>query len=120
VGGEIEGLYSGLDGQGGEGMAIGKPSEQEEEYFARQEFERLKKLAEAERAKLQEEDRDRLRQAHAMRCPKCGAELVPVRYRGVEVDKCTGCGGIWLDCGELEQLVPDEAGFLGGLMKIFR
>ena len=101
-------------------MAIGKPSGQEEEYFARLEFERLKKLAEAERATLQAEDRDRLRQAHAMRCPKCGAELVAVPYREVEVDKCTGCDGIWLDCGELEQLAEGEKGFLTGLMKVFR
>ncbi len=41
-------------------MAIGKPSEQEEEYFARLEYERLKKLGEAERAKLQREERDAL------------------------------------------------------------
>ena len=101
-------------------MAIGKPSGQEEEYFARQEYERLKKLAEAERAKLQQEERDALGQAHAMRCPKCGAELVAVQYREVEVDKCTGCDGIWLDCGELERLAEGEKGFLGGLLKVFR
>ncbi len=43
-----------------------------------------------------------------------------VQYREVEVDKCTGCDGFWLDCGELEQLAADETEFLGGLIKIFR
>jgi hypothetical protein len=101
-------------------MAVGKPSEQEDEYFARLEFERLKKVAEAKQADLAQAERERQRQAHAMRCPKCGAELVAVHYRGIEVDKCSGCAGVWLDCGELEQLAAGEKGFLGGLVKIFR
>ena len=53
-------------------MAIGKPSEQEEEYFARQEYERLKKLAEAERAKLQQQERDAL--VRRMPCAARSAE----------------------------------------------
>ncbi|MBM4036329.1 MAG: hypothetical protein FJ291_31730 [Planctomycetes bacterium] len=41
--------------------------------------------------------------AHAMSCPRCeGAELRPAMTRqGVEVDFCPGCGGVWLDKGEL-------------------
>jgi len=97
-----------------------KPSEQEEEYFARLEFEQRRKGAEEERRKLEAEERKRLRDLHYMRCPKCGVELIAIAYRGIELDKCTACQGVWLDCGELEQLGVAEGGLLGGLLKIFR
>jgi hypothetical protein len=101
-------------------MAVEKPSEQEDEYFARLEFERRRKAAGEERQKLEAEERRRLKDLHDMRCPKCGAELVAITYRGVELDKCTACQGVWLDCGELEQLGTTEGGLLGGLLGIFR
>jgi hypothetical protein len=28
-----------------------------------------------------------------------------VHHRGVEVDFCTACGGVWLDHGELERIL---------------
>ena len=101
-------------------MPVEKPSDQEEEYFARLEFERRRKAAEEEQSKLEAGERKRLTDLHYMRCPKCGAELVAVAYRGIELDKCTACQGVWLDCGELEQLGVAEGGLLGGLLKIFR
>ncbi|MGH8059941.1 MAG: zf-TFIIB domain-containing protein [Candidatus Entotheonellia bacterium] len=101
-------------------MPVEKPSEQEEEYFARLEFERRRKAAEEERQRLEAEEPKRLRDLHYMRCPKCGAELAAIAYRGIELDKCTACQGVWLDCGEIEQLGGAEGGLLGGLLKIFR
>jgi uncharacterized protein len=101
-------------------MPLGKLNEQEEEYFARLEFERRRKAAEEERRKLETEERKRLRDLHCMRCPKCGAELVAIAYRGIELDKCTACQGVWLDCGELEQLGVTESSLLGGLLRVFR
>ena len=100
-------------------MSKQKPSEQEEEYFARIEFERKKGLAEEREKKLKEEERTRLKELHWMRCPKCGMELVEIDYRKVRVDKCTSCGGVWLDPGELEQ-VGEQSGFLGAFMKAFK
>lgn len=41
------------------------------------------------------------------RCPKDGFELKPVNYggnAGIILERCTGCGGMWLDNGELEKL----------------
>jgi Zn-finger nucleic acid-binding protein len=32
-----------------------------------------------------------------------------VERDGVEIDHCTGCGGFWLDQGELDMLVKQEA-----------
>lgn len=38
-------------------------------------------------------------------CPGCGATLYASgAAHGVEIDACTGCGGMWLDVGELEIL----------------
>jgi Zn-finger nucleic acid-binding protein len=39
-----------------------------------------------------------------MNCPRCNAELVIEDHMGIEVDKCHGCGGMWLDHEELDEL----------------
>ena len=96
-----------------------KPSEQEDEYFARQEFERRKKVLEDQAGRATEEERQRILAVARGRCPKCGAELVPVPFRGIELDKCSRCQGVWLDFGELDQVVADDKGFLGSVRKIF-
>ncbi|WP_086821910.1 zf-TFIIB domain-containing protein [Allokutzneria sp. NRRL B-24872] len=40
-----------------------------------------------------------------MICPKCSDVLVTYERNGVHVDQCRGCQGLYLDRGELEQLV---------------
>ena len=37
-------------------------------------------------------------------CPKCKARMEQVVYEGIEVDRCTGCMGIWFDSREHEKL----------------
>jgi Zn-finger nucleic acid-binding protein len=39
-----------------------------------------------------------------LQCPKCAAEMQTVEYEGVQVDRCTGCKGIWFDILEHEDL----------------
>jgi len=39
-----------------------------------------------------------------MNCPKCSSLMEQQRYDNLEVDRCTSCGGIFLDKGELEQI----------------
>ena len=39
-----------------------------------------------------------------MDCPKCSSELKLTKYKGLEVDKCVSCEGMWLDYPELDQL----------------
>ena len=41
-------------------------------------------------------------------CPKCGSEMRNYERNQVHVDQCTGCGGLFLDRGELEALVNAE------------
>ncbi|MCA9695461.1 MAG: zf-TFIIB domain-containing protein, partial [Myxococcales bacterium] len=63
------------------------------------------KREEAQRrhAGLDEDERKRLKDLHWMHCPKCGDDMAEVQFRGVQIDKCFACGGVYLDDGELEQ-----------------
>lgn len=83
-------------------------SRAEEEYFFRQEVEKLKKLAEQRRKELEAAERERQKQLHFMHCPKCGESLHTVHYGAIEIDRCFGCGGLWLDDGELEKVLEQE------------
>jgi hypothetical protein len=98
---------------------MGKPSKPEDEYFARQEFERRKKVLQQEQARLQAEEKERLRKLHHMRCPKCGMELAEIDFKGVKVDRCVSCEGIWFDGGEIDRLLAQGEGFLGRIKSIF-
>lgn len=44
-----------------------------------------------------------------MKCPKCGETMRSYERNGVMIDQCEGCRGIFLDRGELEQLMDAEA-----------
>ena len=39
-----------------------------------------------------------------MNCPRCMVELKVENYKGIEVDRCPSCQGMWLDYGELDEL----------------
>ncbi len=43
-----------------------------------------------------------------MDCPACGNAMITLELADVEIDHCVGCGGIWLDAGELELLMDDR------------
>ena len=38
-------------------------------------------------------------------CPKCDVGLLIVHLQEIEVDVCERCRGLWLDAGELEDLM---------------
>ncbi|MGB9627151.1 MAG: zf-TFIIB domain-containing protein [Thermodesulfobacteriota bacterium] len=97
-----------------------KPSEKEEEYFARLEFERRKKAEEEKQKRLAEEEKRKLRELHYMKCPKCGMDLIEIDYKGIKVDKCSSCEGIWLDAGELEAISKLEKSGLDKLFSVFK
>ncbi len=42
-------------------------------------------------------------------CPLCARQLSAVERQGVEIDHCQHCGGFWLDQGELDRLIQQEA-----------
>lgn len=45
-----------------------------------------------------------------MKCPNClESALVMADRRGVEIDYCPACRGVWLDRGELDKLIERSA-----------
>jgi uncharacterized protein len=83
-----------------------------DEVQARREANRLR------HAELGPAEREAQRKLHFMCCPKCGSQLDEITFRGVRVDKCFTCGGVWLDDGELEELAG-KPGFFEALRRFF-
>jgi len=100
-------------------MASDGKNDNEEEYFFRRDMEKRRDAARKLRAELAEEQRRAEKELHWMRCPKCGAELTEVEFRGVRVDQCFSCGGVYLDDGELEQLAG-RAGWFEKVLNLIR
>jgi Zn-finger nucleic acid-binding protein len=46
-----------------------------------------------------------------MFCPSCQNTLRERERNGVMLDICPGCGGVWLDRGELEKLTMSERSY---------
>ncbi len=94
--------------------------EKDRELIAKLKEEREQRIREEE-AKEAQKERDRLREAHWMRCPKCGHAMKERTLRDVKVDVCTLCEGVYFDRGELEDLMlahqsSERVGFFRRLM----
>ena len=90
------------------------PSNPEEEYFKREQIEKIRRAKHEAHQKLAVEAKSKAKELHWMHCPKCGMELTEIEYRGVQVDNCFNCGGMFLDVGEAEKILEfEEPGALG-------
>jgi uncharacterized protein len=101
----------------------------EDQWFAQNE-KLLLEAAKVEREKREreraaageQEERQKLRDLHHMRCPKCGQAMVEEPLQGIRIDRCTSCEGIFFDAGELDQVMlqkdADRRGFFRKLVKI--
>ena len=78
----------------------------ENEYFRRKEQELIEKM----KAKLEGEETKKLN----LDCPKCDGQLVETEYEDIHIDVCNSCSGVWLDAGELAQVVDknEDSGWL--------
>jgi uncharacterized protein len=47
-------------------------------------------------------------------CPSCGGELVQLERSGVRIDACRNCRGVFLDRGELDQILERERRVVAG------
>jgi hypothetical protein len=97
-----------------------KPSETEDEYFAREEAARLARMALEKTRELEAEEREKMKQLHWMHCPKCGMELKRIEFKDIQIDRCFNCHGTWLDEGELEAVAGKEPGFVDRIAAVFR
>lgn len=50
-----------------------------------------------------------------MQCPKCESGLTTLVRHGVTIEECPVCKGVFLDRGELEQLIDAESEYLATL-----
>lgn len=82
-----------------------KPLSKEDEFFMKEEMERLRQAALEKAQKESAEEKQRLKELHYMHCPKCGHELLEETHHGILIDRCPHCQGVWLDTGELEQML---------------
>ncbi|MGD2135932.1 MAG: zf-TFIIB domain-containing protein [Gemmatimonadales bacterium] len=94
-----------------------KPSRNEDEYFAKQSAELIKRR----QAEQDSAEQAAARRMHYMKCPKCGGDLATQDYHGVQVDRCTECGGMWFDAGEVDDLLArEDAGVIKVLKSVMR
>jgi hypothetical protein len=73
----------------------------ENEYFYKQEKQKLERLKEEAQERL-------VRENCRNRCPKCGDPIQAMTFRGVPLDKCPGCGGVWLGPRDLKILAEKD------------
>ena len=99
----------------------GKPSTSEDEYFVREDAEKKRRMALELKKQTEKAELERLKQLHHMRCPKCGMQMQELRLRGVDVDVCFSCNGVFLDQGELERLDrPESKGVMSSILNWFK
>lgn len=93
----------------------------EQQYFQQEDARKIQALKDAKANAEAASSREQLRELHHQRCGKCGGQMTPQLFKGVEIDICGGCGAVLLDPGELETLVgPDESGALDTLAEFFK
>ncbi len=98
-----------------------KSSKTEDEYFAKEEAEKAKRLQDKLKEEAEADERAKIQATCYMRCPKCGRELEEVVFRGIKIDRCTSCDGVWLDEGELEKLAgSDDSNIIEGILGFFK
>jgi Zn-finger nucleic acid-binding protein len=97
-------------------MTDHKHSHHEDEYFAREDAEKKRKLALQVKKETAVAEAARLKALHFMRCPKCGLPLQEVKFKHIDVDVCFACHGIFLDQGELEHIVKRSGEVSPGVM----
>jgi hypothetical protein len=85
-------------------MKSDKPSRNEDEYFAREDAELMRKQRERAQAAATEAER----KTHYMKCPKDGYDLTSSEFHGVQIETCPRCGGMWLDAGELDAVAHED------------
>ena len=79
----------------------GKPSRNEDEYFAKRDAEWMRE----NRARLDAE-RSKREKTHArLVCPRDGGHLEEREFNDVRIDVCGKCHGVWFDAGELEMVL---------------
>lgn len=84
----------------------------EDKYFALKEHE----LVEDMKLEFYKTEAAR-REAQMATCPKCSGKFAKYRFMGFDLERCENCEGIWLNKGELAEILRQQArGPLGAFL----
>jgi Zn-finger nucleic acid-binding protein len=98
-----------------------KPSHHEDEFFAREDVEKRRKLAQTMKKEMAEEDRKKLRDLHFMHCPKCGMKMEAMTFRNIGVEVCFSCHGVFLEQPDIDVIAhPEQKGIMGAILNWFK
>ena len=81
---------------------------QEEEYFHREDQEKIQKLREELARQRAHEARAALQSLHRMHCGKCGEMMIARVFKGVTIDCCPTCRAVLLTQDQLELLAGKD------------
>ena len=103
-------------------MTIPKPSTLEDEYFVREDAERIRQLHYQEMRRLKEHEKEELRRLHHGNCSECGMLLVPEKIGAVLLCHCLNCGGAFLPRRSWEALhmAEEPHGVVDAVLNWFR
>jgi uncharacterized protein len=99
-----------------------RPRSLEDEYFAREDAERLRELHQKERQQLDAQEKELLRKLHHGRCSNCGAQLAQEQVGGIVVHHCPVCGGAFLEKSAWERIhsAAEPHSVMGAVLHWFR
>jgi Zn-finger nucleic acid-binding protein len=100
---------------------MAKASNPEDEYFAREDAEKKRRIALQMKKELDATQRQALKEMHHMCCPHCGMKLQTVRKGKIDVDACFSCGGVFLDKKDLDAMAASSPkGIMGAILTWFK
>jgi Zn-finger nucleic acid-binding protein len=82
-----------------------KPHKAENEHIWVHEMQQRIATLSKEQQEKTDAEKQQLKEAHWMHCPKCGQKLAAESCGPLEIDVCPSCKGVWLDKGELGSIV---------------
>jgi Zn-finger nucleic acid-binding protein len=88
-------------------LKLGEPFDEranEDSYFALKEHQLVEDMK-TEAGKVEAARRE----ARMATCPKCSGKFAKYTVKGVAVERCEGCEGIWLNKGELAGILRQQA-----------
>ena len=80
-----------------------------EKELIRLAMDRARRKKKEEHLRQEKEGKNRLKELHWMKCPKCGHDMEIIIIEEIKVDKCSNCEGIYFDAGELDELLLKRA-----------
>jgi hypothetical protein len=97
-------------------MPINKPSKNEDEFFAKEDAEILRKERDQARKAAEAAERKR----HYMKCPRDEHDLAQESFEGITAQRCFHCGGLFLDKAEVDAVVDQiHPSVIGQLVQDF-